>query len=88
MPGSRDESEVMAKLVWRVTPVTELQVGETTEVDVACIERDQQGDLSDLGFRLAEAKQLTSALQGVLSPSRQRSDLRLGGRPVTRSAWH
>jgi hypothetical protein len=54
----------MAKLVWRVKLVTALQAGETTEVEVARIERDQQAGLSDLGLRLAEAKQLTSALPG------------------------
>jgi hypothetical protein len=31
----------MAKLVWRVKLVTELQTGETTEVEVARIERDE-----------------------------------------------
>jgi hypothetical protein len=59
----------MAKLVWRVKLVTELQAGETTEVEVARIERDQQADLSDLGLRLAEAKQLTSALQAEIVPA-------------------
>jgi hypothetical protein len=48
----------MAKLVWRVKLVTELRAGETTEIEVARIERDEQADLSDLGLRLAEAKQL------------------------------
>src|SRR5271166_2491694 len=56
----------MAKLVWRVKLVTELRAGETTEVEVARIERDEQVDLSDLGLRLAEAKQLTSALQAAI----------------------
>jgi hypothetical protein len=41
----------MAKLVWRVKLVTELQAGETTEVEVARIERDQQAGLSDLASR-------------------------------------
>jgi hypothetical protein len=40
----------MAKLVWRVKLVTELQAGETTEVEVARIDRDQQASLSDLGL--------------------------------------
>jgi hypothetical protein len=62
----------MAKLVWRVKLVTELQAGETTEVEVARIERDQQADLSDLGLRLAEAKQLTSALQAEIVPAQVR----------------
>jgi hypothetical protein len=52
----------VGKLVWRVKLVTELQAGETTEVEVARIERDEQVGLSGLGLRLAEAKQLTSAL--------------------------
>jgi hypothetical protein len=59
----------MAKLVWRVKLVTELQAGETTEVEVARIERDQQAGLSDLGLRLAEAEQLTSALQAEIVPA-------------------
>jgi len=59
----------MAKLVWRVKLVTELQAGETTEVEVAHIERDEQAGLSDLGLRLAEAKQLTSALQAAIVPA-------------------
>jgi hypothetical protein len=59
----------MAKLVWRVKLVTELQAGETTEVEVARIERDEQAGLSDLGLRLAEAKQRTSALQSEIVPA-------------------
>ena len=59
----------MARLVWRVKLVTELQAGETTEVEVARIERDEQVGLSDLGLRLAEAKQLTSALQAEIVPA-------------------
>jgi hypothetical protein len=43
--------------MWRVKLVTELQAGETTEVEVARIERGEQAaGLSDLGLRLAEAK--------------------------------
>jgi hypothetical protein len=53
----------------RVKLVTELQAGETTEVEVARIERDEQTGLSDLGLRLAEAKQLTSALQAEIVPA-------------------
>ena len=59
----------MAKLVWRVKLVRELQAGETTEVEVARIERDEQVDLSELGLRLAEAKQLTFALQAAIVPA-------------------
>jgi hypothetical protein len=51
----------MAKPVWRVKPVTELPAGETTDVEVARIERDEQAGLSYLRRRLAVAKQLTSA---------------------------
>jgi hypothetical protein len=43
----------VAKLVWRVNLVTELETGETMEVEVARIERDEQAGLSDLGLRLA-----------------------------------
>jgi hypothetical protein len=67
--GSRDECELMAKLVWWVKLVTELPAGETTEVEVAHIERDEQAGLSDLGLRLVEAKQLTSALQAEIVPA-------------------
>jgi hypothetical protein len=59
----------MAKLVWRVKLVAELQAGDATEIEVARIERDEQADLSDLGLRLAEAKQLTSALQAEIVPA-------------------
>ena len=59
----------MAKLVWRVKLVTELQAGETTEVEVARLERDEQAGLADLGLRLAEAKQLTAAIQAEIVPA-------------------
>jgi hypothetical protein len=59
----------MAKLVWRVKLVAELQAGETTEVEAARSERDEPAGLSDLGLRLAEAKQLTSALQAEIVPA-------------------
>jgi hypothetical protein len=59
----------MTKLVCRVKLVAELQARETAEVEVARIERDQQADLSDLGPRLAEAKQLTFALQAEIIPA-------------------
>jgi hypothetical protein len=58
----------VAKLVWRVNLVTELEAGERMEVEVARIERDEQAGLSDLGLRLAEAKKLTSALQAEIVP--------------------
>jgi hypothetical protein len=59
----------MAKLVWRVKLVTELQAGETTEVEVARLERDEQAGLADLGLRLAEAKQLMAAIQAEIVPA-------------------
>jgi hypothetical protein len=46
-----------------------LEAGEATEVEVARIERDEQAGLSDLGLRLAETKQLTSALQAEIVPA-------------------
>ena len=59
----------MANLVWRVRLVTELAAGETTEVEVARLERDEQADLADLGLRLAEAKQLMAAIQAEIVPA-------------------
>ena len=59
----------MAKLVWRVKLVAELEPGATTETELACIERDQQASLAELGLRLDEAKQLTAALQGEMVPA-------------------
>ena len=59
----------MAKLVWRVKLVTELEAGETTEVEVARIECDEQAGLADLGLRLAEAKRLTAAIQAEIVPA-------------------
>jgi hypothetical protein len=66
---SRDEDEPVAKLVWRVNLVAELEPGLTTEVEVARIERDQRADLADLGLRLAESKQLTAAIQAEMVPA-------------------
>ena len=59
----------MAKLVWRVKLVTELQPGVTTETEVARIERDEKANLAELGLRLEEAKQLTAALQAEMVPA-------------------
>ncbi|MFL5283054.1 MAG: hypothetical protein ACJ8AW_19200 [Rhodopila sp.] len=56
----------MVKLVWRVKLVAELPAGVTREVEVARLERDEQAGLADLGLRLAEAKQLTTALQSEM----------------------
>jgi hypothetical protein len=57
------------KLVWRVKLVAELEPGLTTEVEVARLERDEQAGVADLGLRLAEAKQLTAALQAEMVPA-------------------
>ena len=59
----------MSKLVWRVKLVAERQPGVTTETELACIERDAQAGLADLGLSLAEAKQLTAALQAKIVPA-------------------
>jgi hypothetical protein len=67
--GLRDEGKLVAKLVWRVKLVAELEAGETTEVEVARIERDKQVGLADLGLRLAEAKRLTAAIQAAIVPA-------------------
>ena len=56
----------MPKLVWRVKLVTELEAGETTEIEVARIERDEQASLGDLGLRLSEAKRLTASIQAEI----------------------
>ena len=59
----------MAKLVWRVKLVAELQPGVTTETEVARIERDEEANLAEPGLRLEEAKQLTAALQAQMVPA-------------------
>jgi len=59
----------VAKLVWRVKLVAEFDAGETTELEVARIERDGQTGLAGLGLRLAEAKQLTAAIQAEIVPA-------------------
>jgi len=57
------------KLVWRVKLLAELRPGVTTETEVGRIERDEQAGLAELGLRLAEAKQLTAALQAQIVPA-------------------
>ena len=59
----------MPKLVWRVKLVAEFETGETTEVEVARLERDEHAGLADLGLRLAEAKQITAAIQAEIIPA-------------------
>ncbi len=61
--------EPVPKMVWRVKLVSELEPGLTTEVEIARLERDEQASLADLGLRLAEAKQLTAALQAEMVPA-------------------
>jgi hypothetical protein len=55
--------------VWRVKLVAELRPGEVTETEVARIERDEQAGTADLGLRLTETKQLTTALQDQIVPA-------------------
>jgi hypothetical protein len=59
----------VAKLVWRVKLVAEVGPGVATETELACIERDQQVSLAELGLTLAEAKRLTAALQAEVVPA-------------------
>ena len=59
----------MAKLVWQVKLVAELEPGVVTETELARIERDAQASVADLGLRLDEAKRLTAALQAQLVPA-------------------
>src|SRR5689334_18798573 len=67
--GSRDEGGPVAKLVWRVKLVAEVGPGVATETELACIERNEQASLAELGLSLAEAKQLTAALQTEIVPA-------------------
>ena len=60
----------MAKLVWRVKLVSGVAGrGDDGGRGRKRIERDEQAGLSDLGLRLAEAKQRTSALQAEIVPA-------------------
>jgi len=59
----------VAQLMWRVKLVAEQQPGVTTETELACLQRDEQASLADLGLSLAEAKQLTAALQAQIVPA-------------------
>src|SRR5215218_1814053 len=60
---------LVPKLVWRVKLVAELRPGVMTETEVARIERNEQAGLAELGLQLAEAKQLTAALQAQIVPA-------------------
>ena len=53
----------MAKLVWRVKLVAELESGAVSEAEVARIERDDVAALESLGLTLDEGKRLTAATQ-------------------------
>ncbi len=83
----------MPKLVWRLKLVAELRPGVMTETEVARIERVEQAGLAELGLQLAEAKQLTAALQAQIVPAqvavlgeRRRSCVACG--PVLASKGH
>jgi len=41
----------------------------TTETELACIERDRQAGLAELGLQLDEVKQLAAALQAQIVPA-------------------
>ena len=56
--GSRDEGELVSKLVWQVKLVAELEPGVVTETELARIERDAQASVADLGLRLGSVKNL------------------------------
>src|SRR5579863_6120248 len=56
-------------MVWRVKLAAEFDAVETTEVEVARLERDEWAGLADLGLRLAEAKQLMVAIQAEIVPT-------------------
>jgi len=82
------------KLVWRVKLVVELRPGVMTETEVARIERDEQAGLAELGLQLAEAKQLTAALQAQIVPAqvavvgeRRRSCVACGRVLASKGAW-
>ena len=49
--------------------VAEREFGVVTETELACIERDEQISLAELGLTLTEAKQLTAALQAEIMPA-------------------
>jgi hypothetical protein len=60
----------VAKLRWRVKLVAERPSGAVvTETELACIERDEQISVAELGLQLDEAKQVTAALQAAVVPA-------------------
>ena len=67
--GFRNGGELVPKLVWRAKLVAEFEARETTEVEVARLERNEQAGVADLGLRLAEAKQLMATIQAEIVPA-------------------
>jgi len=59
----------VTQLRWRVKLVTERPSGVVIETELACIERDAQISLAELGLRLDEAKRVTKALQAEMVPA-------------------
>ena len=59
----------MAQLRWRVKLVAERPSSVTTETELACIERDEQISLAELGLRLDKAKRVTKAPQAEMVPA-------------------
>ena len=59
----------MARLVWRVRLVADLEPGVVTAAELARIVRDAQAGLAELGLRLDEAKRLTATPQAQLVPA-------------------
>ena len=53
----------MAKLVWRVKLIAELESGSVSETEVACIERDDFTLPETLGLTLDKGKRLMAATQ-------------------------
>ena len=71
----------MAKLVWRVKLVAEWHPGVVTETELACIERDADVGVTELGLRLDGAKRLTAALQAEMVPAQMATLGECRGRP-------
>jgi len=69
----------VAKLVWRVRLVAELEPGVATETEPARIVRDDQASLAELGLRLDEAKRLTAGKRQRLAAYPRRNFCRVIG---------
>jgi hypothetical protein len=59
----------LAELKWRVVLVAERRPGVVTETELACIEREAEVGVAELGLRLDEAKRLAAALQAEMVPA-------------------